>query len=221
MPALGNGTFMARVLDKRVVNPGLDVASERTESAQVVATSETSEIVSRRFATTRFGVIDVDADLVIVLLEGMIGFECCREYVVVRHDDNSAFRWLQSLDEAAVAFPIVEPFTFRPDYAPTISDSDARMLNLKQDTPTLLFVVVSVPGRDPRAMTANLLAPVVINGDTRYGKQVIVQDDGYSTRHEIVKELQRTAGAPAAPVETPRVVGASAAEDAGGAVRAA
>ena len=182
---------MARVLDKRVVNPALDVTREGAPKALLTSGAGDAEIISRRFETTRFGTIEVDLDLVIHLSEGIIGFESCRDYVVVRHDDKSAFRWFQSLQEPGVAFPVVEPFSFRPDYAPTISDTDARMLGLKADTPTLLFVVVSVPGNDPRAMTANLLAPIVINAPTRQGKQVIVQDEGYSTRHNLVTEMKR------------------------------
>ncbi|HLJ55961.1 MAG TPA: flagellar assembly protein FliW [Chthonomonadaceae bacterium] len=191
---------MAKVLDKRVIDAALDVARERAEQGSLT-TGGSPDVAARRFRTTRFGEIDVDPDLVIDLVEGMIGFESCHEFVVVRHDDRSAFRWLQSLDEPAIAFPIVEPVSVRPDYAPTISDSDARLLGLKQDTPTLLFVVVCVPGGDPKAMTANLLAPLVINGFTRMGKQVIVQDEGYGTRHLLVKELDRAARLGSAPVD--------------------
>ncbi len=202
---------MARVLNKRVVDPGLDVGRERAADAEGADVLHSVEITTNRFATTRFGVIDVDRDLVIGFAEGLIGFENCRQYVVVRHDDKSAFRWLQSLDEPGVAFPIVEPFSFRPDYAPTISDTDARMLSLSSDSPTLLFVVVSVPNQDPRAMTANLLAPLVINGETRQGKQVIVQDEGYSTRHDVVSELARTATLPTSDVAVTHLVGKRAA----------
>jgi flagellar assembly factor FliW len=215
---------MARVLDKRVINRGLDVACTEAADTRTAVEATVPEIVTRRFATSRFGVIDVDLDLVVVFPDGLIGFESCRDYVVVRHDDKSDFRWLQSLDEATVAFPVVEPFAFRPDYAPTISDADARILNLKQETPTLLFVVVSVPGLDPKAMTANLLAPLVINGETRCGKQVIVQDEGYTTRHEVLKELQRTAKLPASSVNVTSMAGtvpAASRSGAGGAVRAA
>ena len=199
---------MARVLDKRVVNPALDVTREGAPKALQANAEGTVEIVSRRFETTRFVTIDVDLDLVIHLSEGIIGFESCRDYVVVRHDDKSAFRWLQSLQEPGVAFPVVEPFSFRPDYAPTISDTDARMLGLKADTPTLLFVVVSVPGNDPQAMTANLLAPIVINALTRQGKQVIVLDEGYSTRHDLVTEMKRTASLPATTVAVTQIAAA-------------
>ena len=210
---------MARVLDKRVVNPALDVTREGAPKALPTNVAGDTEIVSRRFETTRFGTIDVDLDLVIQLSEGIIGFESCRDYVVVRHDDKSAFRWLQSLQEPGVAFPVVEPFTFRPDYAPTISDTDARMLGLNADTPTLLFVVVSVPGNDPRAMTANLLAPIVINALTRQGKQVIVQDEGYSTRHNLVTEMKRMSTLSSTTVAVTQI--AAGATQSGNSVRAA
>ena len=142
--------------------------------------------------TTRFGLLEVDAETVLMFPEGLVGFEAYKRYIVVRHQDNSAFRWLQSLDEAHVAFPIVEPMEFCAGYAPTISDADARFLDVNRgDAPILLFTIVTVPPRSPRDMTANLLAPLVINGLTRRGKQVIVQDEGYTTRHKIVDEMAR------------------------------
>ena len=142
--------------------------------------------------TVRFGLLQVDPELVLTFPNGLIGFEDCTRYIVVRHQDNSAFRWLQSLDKAHVAFPIVEPTEFCVGYAPTISDADARFLDVNRgDAPILLFTIVTVPPRSPRDMTANLLAPLVINGLTRRGKQVIVQDEGYTTRHKIVDEMAR------------------------------
>jgi flagellar assembly factor FliW len=204
---------MARILDKRVVNPALDVACEGAleSRSQSETEAQARDISTRRFMTTRFGEIEVDADLILRFPEGLIGFENCQQYVVVRHDDTSSFRWLQSLEMAAVAFPIIEPCAFRPDYAPTISDSDAKVLELNRDSSTLLFTVVSVPANNPRAMTANLLAPLVINGDIRQGKQVIVQDEGYTTRHEVVKELERAATLTVSPVAVTTLDSGSAA----------
>src|SRR5579884_1706276 len=134
-----------------------------------------------RVPTSRFGLLEVPDEQVIELVDGIIGFETCRRYVIVRNDEKSEFRWLQSLDAASVAFPILEPSSFRPDYAPTIGDADASLLELSANTPTLLFSIVTIPADNPRGMTANLLAPVVVNANTRRAKQVIVQDEGYTT----------------------------------------
>jgi flagellar assembly factor FliW len=195
------------ILEKRSNDAALDLAlSPAADNTGWTLTAPESGLERGlvRASTARFGTIEVEADLIITLVEGMIGFENCKRFVVVRHDGKSAFRWLQSLDVPTVAFPIVEPAEFRPDYAPTISDSDAALLNLTVETPLLVFVVVTIPSGNPRGMTANLLAPVVINGETRQGKQVIVQEDIYTTRHLIVDEMLRVSqGVTCAPVVTP------------------
>lgn len=184
---------MAIVLQKRVRDTLMDVTflshgtSPSTPEASASSTGATHKI-----RTTRFGTIEIEEDLVITLPEGLIGFEACKRFIVLRHDDTSVFRWLQSLDEPAAAFPIVEPGQFRRDYAPTISDSDARFLAIDANTPTLVFTIVSIPPGNPREMTANLLGPIVINGATRIAKQVIVLDDCYQTRHRIVDEMARS-----------------------------
>ncbi len=188
---------MTMILDKRATDPGLDVASkpsgEKPWSSEATSAKRRQKTVS--VPTVRFGTLQVETDLILTLPEGLIGFEECTRFVVVRPNERSAFRWLQSLDEPAVALPIVEPGEFRPDYAPILADADARFLELTAETPTLVFVIVTVPPHDARAMTANLLGPLVINGLTRRGKQVIAQNEGYTTRHAIVDELLRTAAA--------------------------
>lgn len=201
---------MAMILDKRSKKPTLDVASEQAavgKNAWGVATSAPDPNAGGkllRVPTVRFGTLEVEEDLILTLPDGLIGFEDSRRYVIVRHDENSAFRWLQSLDAPAVALPIVEPGEFRPDYAPILSDADARALELTEETPKLVFVIVTVPAHDPRAMTANLLGPIVINGLTRRGKQVIVQNEEYTTRHAIMEELLRAAALGTAVTATPR-----------------
>ena len=186
---------MSMILDNTTLDLSLDVCREMagdvfaTVSAQAPRTRQPN--LQTRVETTRFGRLEVDPELVLTFPEGLIGFEQCKHYIVVRHEANSAFRWLQSLEEPHVAFPIVEPVEFCDDYAPTISDGDARFRELTAEAPTLLFTIVTVPKRSSHEMTANLLAPLVINGLTRRGKQVIVQDEGYTTRHKIMDELAR------------------------------
>src|SRR5262249_17895233 len=144
-----------------------------------------------RVESTRFGLLEVDPEIIITFPEGLIGFEDSLRYVVVRHEEGSAFRWLQSLDAPGIAFPIIEPNQVRPDYAPTVSDGEARALELEPDTPTLLFAIVTVPPQNPQGMTINLLGPLVVNAVTRQGRQVIVQDEEFTPRHLIVDELER------------------------------
>ncbi|HLK57577.1 MAG TPA: flagellar assembly protein FliW [Chthonomonadaceae bacterium] len=182
---------MATRLEKQVSPPLPDTACE-PENHTFSAGSESTALPRETVATSRFGTIEVEEDLIITLPEGLIGFEGCTRYVIVHHDENSAFRWLQSLEEPAAAFPIMEPGLFRPDYAPTLSDADARFLEITTtDIPILVFSIITVPAGNPQQMTANLLGPIVVNGLTRRGKQVIAQDEGLTTRHRLVEELER------------------------------
>ena len=141
--------------------------------------------------STRFGRIEVDEEAVITFSEGLFGFEQYRRFVVLCLDEKSPFRWLQSLEEPSLAFVVIEPRHFMPDYAPSISDADAEALGLDADTPTLTFVIVTIPQGKPEQMTANLMGPIIINAITRRARQVIVEDDCYSTKHSILQELMK------------------------------
>jgi len=140
--------------------------------------------------TTRFGPVEVETGLTLTLPDGLIGFEDCRRYAVLCHDDRSPFRWLQCLDDGAVAFPVMEAQLILPGYQPTIRPCDLAELGLDEDAEVLVLAIVTVPRGNPRAMTANLLGPVVVNPKTRVGKQVILEDeDRYTTRFDLVPAL--------------------------------
>ena len=141
--------------------------------------------------TSRFGEISVEDSLIITLPDGMIGFEYCKRFVVVHQDPDNPLKWFQSLDDGAVAFPIINPWDFMRDYSLSISDSDADFLQMDEETPKFVFVVVTVPRNNPEAMTANLLGPVVINPLIQTGKQVVLSDERYTTRHSIMEEINK------------------------------
>ena len=162
-----------------------------TVSARDLSREIEAPVARITVSTTRFGVIEVDEDLIITLPEGIIGFDQCKRFVIIQHDDVSMFRWLQSLDIAAIAFPIIDPNEFREDYAPIVSDSDVRSLALTAEMNPLLFAIVTIPAGNPRSMTANLLGPIVVNPITRNGKQIIVPDQGFTTRHVILEEMEK------------------------------
>ena len=148
--------------------------------------SSATQIGKVAVQTTRFGLIEVDEELIIELPRGMIGFEDCRRFVVVNQDPSNVLRWFQSLDDGSVAFPIMDPYAYDPRYSPTISPSDAEEIGLDEDTPRLVFAVVTIPRDDPAGLTVNLLGPILINARTRVGKQVVVSDECYKTKHRIL-----------------------------------
>lgn len=136
--------------------------------------------------TTRFGPIEVDEELIIELHRGMIGFEDCTRFVILHQDPNNVLRWLQSLDDGAVAFPVMDPRVYFPDYRPTIPQMDADEIGIDASTSALIFAVATIPRADPMGLTVNLLGPIVVNPETRRGKQVIVSDECYRTKHRLL-----------------------------------
>jgi flagellar assembly factor FliW len=142
--------------------------------------------------TTRFGTITIEESDIITFPDGLVGLSHLKRFVLVRHDDNSPFRWLQSVEEPGFAMLVIDPWFFRPDYEVVLSDVDVERLQLSDEAIRWVYVTVSIPPGKPHAMTANLLAPIVINGNARCGRQVILNDERYNTRHPILQEMWRS-----------------------------
>ena len=151
------------------------------------------EVVTLNIPTSRFGMLQIASDRIVTFPDGMIGFEKYKQYTIVRRDGQANFSWLQSVDEPSVAFPLMEPIVFRPDYRLRLSESDSSALKLEVEVKPQVFAIMSIPKGNPKGMTANLLAPIVINDSSRLGKQVIVMNEEFTTRHEVSRELERAA----------------------------
>ena len=54
-------------------------------------------------STTRFGNLMIDDADVLTFVDGLIGMEDCRRWVLLGDAENSALAWLQSVDRAEVA----------------------------------------------------------------------------------------------------------------------
>jgi len=152
-----------------------------------------------RVDTTRFGSIDVDDSAVITMPSGLIGFETCTRFCLIRHRAGENFQWLQSVEEPGLAFVVVDPAAYFDGYEIEISDSDVDRLGLVDAEDAVVFTIVTI--RDGGAsITANLAAPIVINSKNNIGAQVVLQNELYTTRHALIvrQAAQQTTTAKAA-----------------------
>jgi flagellar assembly factor FliW len=140
-----------------------------------------------KVATKAYGLIEVDERQKITFSTGLFGFESCREYVLL-DAERQPFYWLQSLDVEQVAFILVNPFLFRPDYELDINDEELKEIGIFSPEKALIFSIVTIPG-DGGGMTANLQGPLIINRDTRFGRQAVLTDPRWKTKHDIMEEL--------------------------------
>ncbi len=132
-------------------------------------------------ATTRlFGEIDINEEKIITLERGMIGFPDLQRFALIFDEekglDATSVMWLQSMDDAAVAFPVMYPNQIKEDYNPTVNDEMLLPLGeLNEDNTYVLVTLTAKPKKEDT--TVNLKAPIVINTETRKGCQIIVEDD--------------------------------------------
>ncbi|MCX6124755.1 MAG: flagellar assembly protein FliW [Proteobacteria bacterium] len=143
--------------------------------------------------TTRFGEIEVPENDVIHLPLGLIGFPELKKYVLLDHDKDSPFKWFQSLEDGAIAFVLIDPLLFKPDYVAEVTDNELTELEVNAEEDLVISVIVTVPS-NPQNMTANLKAPLIFNLKNRRGKQVILNTSQYNTRHNIMDEVRERVG---------------------------
>jgi flagellar assembly factor FliW len=147
--------------------------------------------------TKAYGTIEVETRQKIVFPQGLFGFEDLRDYVLL-DAEQSPFYWLQSMDKEQVAFVLINPFLIRPDYELSIGGEDLADIGIDAPEQALVFTIVTIPA-DGSPMTVNLQGPLTINRDTRKGKQAILNDSRWKTKHDIMAELAAAKPARQAP----------------------
>ncbi|MCL2192903.1 MAG: flagellar assembly protein FliW [Treponema sp.] len=144
-----------------------------------------------KIATKAYGLIDVDERQKLVFPRGLIGFEKHTDYLLL-DSERQPFYWLQSMDMEQVAFVLVSPFLFRPDYEVNISNEELAEIGIRSPEKALILSIVTIPP-DGSPITANLQGPLVINRDSRTGNQAVLSDSRWKTRHDIMAELAASA----------------------------
>ena len=144
-----------------------------------------------KIMTTRFGEIEVNDEKLLHFPEGIIGFHSLKRFVLLGKESRLVM-WLQSIDNPKVAFIVVNPFLFEPNYNPKLTQEDMDFLKVKDSSDLHILAIVVVP-EDPQKMTANLLGPIVVNTKGKVGKQVILLEGKYSVKSPIVKDVEKTA----------------------------
>ncbi|MBU8905989.1 flagellar assembly protein FliW [Desertibacillus haloalkaliphilus] len=131
------------------------------------------------------GEVEVSDDRIIHFESGLPAFEDKKQFVILPFGDEAPFFILQSIDEVEIAFVIVNPFDFFNEYQVKLPDSTIEMLEIEKEEDVAIFAMLTV--QEPFAnTTANLQAPVVINAKKQKGKQVVLSDSGYKTKHQLM-----------------------------------
>jgi len=137
-------------------------------------------------STTRFGDILIEEDRVIHFPEGLLGFPDQKAYIIQQHKPGSSFYWLQSVDLPHLAFVIINPFLGEKDYIKELPPSDQSYFNGIEDGRTLALALVTIKPESVPPLTMNLVGPVIINLETRTGRQVVLSSTRYTCKHPLI-----------------------------------
>jgi flagellar assembly factor FliW len=125
-------------------------------------------------STARFGSVTIEEGDVLEFVDGLIGMEQCRRWVLLADASNPALGWLQSTERADLALAVVSPRRFVPDYTVRVARRDIEPLALTELSEAQVLVIV---GQAEGALVLNLKAPLVIHLAARLGRQIVARDD--------------------------------------------
>lgn len=145
-----------------------------------------------KIETKFFGLKEVDEKEFINFEHGLPGFEDTRQYIILKYGDDSPFLVLQSIEKPGLAFVMLRLEQIMPGYSIEISDEVVAELQVKKPEDVTIFAFLTVPGELAKA-TVNLAAPVVLNTQTKLGKQIILNNPAFSLKHPLFAPNQSEA----------------------------
>ena len=141
--------------------------------------------------TSRFGPVRIDPSRLIRFPHGLVGLPHWEYYALIQTSEDNGFLWLQSTQLPELAFVVCDPTVFLSDYRVKLKQEDRKELRLRAGKNAETLVICN---KVDDKLTANLRGPLVINSEGLLGKQMVLSDRRYATRHavmhlEVVKDV--------------------------------
>ena len=138
--------------------------------------------------TVRFGDFEVEEKSIVHFAQGIPAFEEEHEFVLIPYDEESPYLFLQSCTTPDLAFLMTDPYLFFKDYEFEIDDATEKKLGLEKPEDVAVYVLLTIPGGSIKDMTANLMAPVIINQNTLDAVQLVLEKSPYQTKHRLFQQ---------------------------------
>ena len=135
--------------------------------------------------TLRFGEIEVDEGKIVHFADGIPAFEEEHEFLIIPYDEESPYVFLQSLTTPELAFLMTMPFVFFPEYEFELDAANQEKLGLTRQEDMLVYMLLTIPDGQVELMTANLMAPIVMNQVTMQARQIVLDKSRYTTKHRL------------------------------------
>jgi flagellar assembly factor FliW len=134
--------------------------------------------------TKYHGEIDVKSEEILSFEHGIPGFGEEKQFVLLQLPENEWFHILQSVKTSQLGFVVTDPFMFFKEYDFELDQASVESLGNPSEKEVQVLSILTV--REAlHESTANLQAPIIINLANRKGKQVILTNTDYQTKHMI------------------------------------
>ena len=135
--------------------------------------------------TAKFGELEINKDSIFTFVSPIIGFQDLKEYTIVDYKPDSPFKWLQSMEDMELAFPITLCSFFGIDYQFDIPDEEAEKLDIKSADDVFVCNIANIPASNPHAATINMLAPIIVNINNKKAMQLILKNTEFEVRRRL------------------------------------
>jgi len=131
--------------------------------------------------TTQPGSTTPEFDPAIVFPDGLVGCPDWKRFVLLVDDEEDLpVAVLRSLDDPEVELLVTDPSFVEPNY---LANPSTQQIIGSSDPAVYCTLTVG----DDGWITANLMGPLVIDTSSRQGRQVVLAESGYSTRHPVAQ----------------------------------
>ncbi len=129
---------------------------------------------------TRYGRQVVEKASLLDFPDGLPGFEHLHQYKLFHEEGKSTVHFLQSTEDPDVRLPVVTPGSCKVAFRMELNEEEEATLQVGSPDDLVVLLTLSDNQDDPGAgITANFMAPIIINAQSRIGIQkVLNRSDG-------------------------------------------
>ena len=135
--------------------------------------------------SVKFGELVVDKNNIFNFVSPIIGFSGLTQYTIVDYKPDSPFKWLQSMEDMELAFPVTLCSFFGIDYKFDIPDEEAEKLGIETADDVFVCNIANIPSSNPQGATINMLAPVIVNLQNKKAMQIILKNTDFQVRYKL------------------------------------
>jgi len=135
--------------------------------------------------STKFGELEIDKNNIFNFVLPIIGFNDLKQFTIIDYKPDSPFKWLQSLEDMDLAFPVTLCSFFGIDYKFDIPDEEAELLGIETADDVLVCNIANIPSSNPQEATINMLAPLIFNLSNKKAMQLILKNTDFQVRYKL------------------------------------